>query len=51
MPERGREIVVYYEDRDGNGYLSFNAPDRANVDRPTGATLVPREPRMPRERR
>ncbi len=40
--ERGTEVIVHYEDRDGNGYLSFNAPDPANVDLPTGATLVSR---------
>ena len=39
---RGTEVIVHYEDRDGNGYLSFNAPDPANVDLPTGATLVSR---------
>ena len=27
FPKRGTEVIVYYEDRDGNGYLSFNAPD------------------------
>jgi hypothetical protein len=40
VPERGTEIRVTYEDRDGNGYLSFNAPDRKNRDVLTGASVV-----------
>ena len=33
-------VLVHYEDRDGNGYLSFGAPDPRNNDRLLGATVV-----------
>ena len=39
---RGNEVIVFYDDRDGNGYLSFNAPDPANVDLVLGAQPVSR---------
>jgi hypothetical protein len=40
LPDRGTEVRVTYEDRDGNGYLSFNAPDRKNRDVLTGGSIV-----------
>ena len=42
FPKHGREIIVFYEDRDGNGCLSLNSPDPANRDLLTGATMVPK---------
>ena len=33
----GTTVTVHYEDRDGNGYLSFNAPDPKNRDVLMGA--------------
>ena len=29
---RGTEVMVHYEDRDGNGYLSLDAPDPRDMD-------------------
>ena len=40
FPERGVEIRVTYDDRDGNGYLSFNAPNPRYRDVLTGASIV-----------
>ena len=40
FPKRGTEVMVFYEDLDGNGYLSLNAPDPDNRDVLTGAHVV-----------
>ncbi len=40
FPERGVEIRVTYDDRDGNGYLNFNAPNPRYRDVLTGASIV-----------
>ena len=38
----GTTVTVQYEDRDGNGYLSFGAPDPKNEDVLIGAKIVPK---------
>ena len=38
--ESGTLVQVFYEDRDGNGYLNFNAPSLRNRDVLTGASVV-----------
>ena len=37
----GTLVKVEYEDRDGNGYLSFGAPDPKNEDKLIGAQVLP----------
>ncbi len=37
----GTTVMVLYEDRDGNGYLSFGAPDPKNEDKLIGAQVLP----------
>ncbi len=50
FPQRGTEVRVTYEDRDGSGYLNFSAPDPKHRDVLTGASIVKRFPQPKRSR-